>query len=256
MATDATNDQAVTFDEKQQEKVNSLIREKMGEAAKETRAKLSETESILANAKAELESLRAELAKASKHKPAAGEPTVEELKSQIEEMKSVSQRSLADLEQQKRLALEKAKEANDAKAETLRVRKEVAIHRAASKAQFIDLNVVTKLTEDNVKWDEGRNKFIVVNESGTERLSSSMDPISLEDFYKEYAANSPYLIRPDARSGAGSSQNQSGLSSNGKYDVKQIFGKDSVPALANKLAKENKVEYNRLKQVARENGLI
>jgi hypothetical protein len=79
----------------------------------------------------------------------------------------------------------------------------------------------------------------------------------LEEFYTDYAAKKPYLVRGDARSGTGSSETKtSQLSNNGKYEVSQIFGKTSIPALANKLAKENITEYRRMKEIAKSNGLI
>lgn len=258
MATDANGNeiQAVTFDEKQQEKVNALIREKQGEAAREVRAMNAALEAEKTSLASELAAAKAALAKATPANKGKAAEDVAELHAQMAEMKVASQTALQELENTKRLAADKVREALEAKSETLKVKKEVAMHKAVSKLQFVDPSMVQKLTDDSVKFDEAKGKFIVISESGTEKLNSSMEPMSLEEFYKDFAANNPYLVRAEARGGAGSSQSQSGLSSNGKYELKQIFGKGSNPGLANKLALENPQEYQRMRAAAKENGLV
>lgn len=247
----------VVFDEKQQEKVNQLIREKQGEAAREVRTQLAAKEAEATTLAADLAAARADLAKAKT--PSAkleAKEEVAELLAQMSEMKVANNLSTQEAERAIRESQTFKKEAQDAKSETMKVRKEVAIQKAAAKSNFIDLGIVSKLTEDAVRWDADKNTFSVISESGGVRLNPSLDPMTLDDLYKEFAASNPYLVRPDARGGSGSSQNSQGLSSNGKYDVAQIFGKDADSRVANKLALENIKEYQRLKAVAQENGLI
>jgi len=262
MAVDANgnvilaNEEPVTFDERQQAKINALIQQKQGEAAREVRAELATAKAAEAALAAELATAKAALAKATPAGKGKAAEDVAELQAQVNEMKLASQSTLQELETTKRLAMDKAKEVADAKNETLKVRKEVAMHKAVGKLSFVDPAMVAKLTDDSIKWDEQKGRFVVISESGTEKLNASMEPMSLEEFYKGFATENPYLVKADARGGAGSSQSQVGLSSNGKYEVTQIFGKTSNADLANKLARENKQEYMRLRTVAKENGLI
>lgn len=246
----------VTFDAAQQEKVNSLIREKQGEAAREVRAQLAAKEAEATTLAADLAAAKADLAKAKTNTgKAAAKDEIESLTQQMAEMKAANQGSLQDLERANRSSEAAKKEVLEAKNETLKVRKEVAIQKAASKLNFVDLGIVAKLTEDTVKWDEGKGRFFVIGENGGERLNTALEPMTLEDLYKEFASQNPYLIRADARSGIGSSQNQ-GSATNGKYTPEQIFGKNGDSRLANKLALSDMKEYHRLKTLAKESGLL
>lgn len=247
---------AVTFNEKQQEKVNQLIREKQGEAARAVREQNVALEAEKATLAADLAAARADLAKAkTPATKAAAKDEIEALQTQMAEMKAANTGSLQELERANRVAEAAKKEATEAKSETLKVRKEVAIQRAASKLAFVDLGMVTKLTEDSIKWDETKGRFMVVSETGGERLNTALEPMTLEDFYKEFAVSSPYLVRSEARGGAGSSQGQGG-NANGKLQPEQIFGKDGDSRLANKLALQDIKEYQRLKVLAKESGLL
>jgi hypothetical protein len=106
------------------------------------------------------------------------------------------------------LAKAKEKEAADAAAEAMRIRKEVAISRAASKQNFYELDVVMKMTQDSIEWDDETKKF-VVKENGIIKQNSSLEPMSLEEYFSSFAAQRPYLVNGDVKGGAGSSESKS-----------------------------------------------
>lgn len=259
MATDPKpgEETVVTFDEKQQEKVNQLIREKQGEAAREVRAEL-------ATVKASMESLRTELTTAQADLLKAKTPTqkkdakedIDALNAKIDEMKTVHTTIQQELERHKTEVLNARKLASDKSQEVMTVKKQVAIQGAAGKANFVDVNMVTKLTEDSVKFDDTKNRWVVLGDNGQERFNSTMEPMTLDEFYTEYASKNPFLVRSDVRGGSGSTEAQrSGLSANGKVTIEQLFGPKSDSRIANAFAKENIAEYRRMKTRAKELGL-
>jgi hypothetical protein len=103
------------------------------------------------------------------------------------------------------MAKAKEKEAADAAAEAMRIRKEVAISRAASRQNFYELDVVMKMTQDSIEWDDETKKF-VVKENGVVKQNSSLEPMSLEEYFASFAAQRPYLVNGDVKGGAGSSE--------------------------------------------------
>jgi hypothetical protein len=263
MATDANNDQAVnagnegkvTFDERQQARLDELIKEAQGRASRDVRSELDSTKKQLSELLSQNEALKAETSKAKTS--TSGATQTDEVKSLLEEARRASNEAKAEANRLKELAVAKEKEAADARSETLNIRKQIAIQNAATKNRFINLDDVVKLTQENIKWDDSRTRFTVFGDNGTERFNSAIEPMSLDEFYAEYASKHPYLVHGDAKTGAGSSESQrAGLSRSGKYTVEQIFGKTSDGSLANALKRTDPVEYARLKIVARENKLI
>lgn len=259
MAEQAAGTEQIVFDDKQQQFINDLIAKKQGEAAQLVRTELATTKTQIEELNTQLTTAKADLAKAKTpgSKAAAGDE-VEALKAHIAEIKAAGATSAQEIERLRQAAAASAQEADKSKNETINVRKEIAIAQAAQPVGFVDLNVITKLTTEYVRWDSTKNTFVVYGDNGQERLNASFNPMSLAEFYTEYAAKNPYLVRGDARPGTGStqSQNNTGLTNNGKYEVTQIFGKGSNAALANNLARENINEYHRLKAVAKESGII
>jgi hypothetical protein len=268
MATETNNSQAqnnseqnnndqvkVTFDERQQARVNELIREKQGEAAREIRAQNAELQRQMAEMQAQL----AEATKSQRKNPTAeGAEDIEALKNVISEMKSVTAQRDQELDRYKQQLSAKASEVEKTRQEMVNIRRGMAIRDAASKANFVDLNAVSKLTEDSVKWDDSKGRFLVVNpETGTERMNAAFEPMSLDEFYTEYAARNPYLVRGEARGGAGSYENQrNGASMVGRYEVESVFGPKGNALIAAKLFKSDPDEYKRLRKVAVEKGWL
>lgn len=252
MSTENIPSQAVTFDEAQQARVNELIREKQGEAAKTIRAELATTQASMAQLQADLTAAKEALAAAKPEEKVTNKEEVETLRAQLAQARVTTE---AEIQRLKDQANERGREALAAKTETVTYRKQNAIKDAAAKVGFVDVGAVGKLTSENIKFDEAKGKFIVVDDGGSERLNAAFEPMTLEEYYSEYGAKNPYMVRSDARSGTGSTESR-GTTSDGKFDVAQIFGQKSIAALANNLAKTNMKEYQRLKVIAKQSGLI
>lgn len=248
----------VVFTPEQQVKVNELIQDAMGRAGREAREAAAAAAAALETLRTELGATRDELTTLKTAKPVNKESSekvvAEDVKAQFEAIKATHTDELTKI---KGLLDAKTKEAETAKSILETTRKRIAIQSAASKANFIDVEVVTKLTEEKIKFDEARGKFIVLNDNGSERMNASYEPMSPDEYFAEFAAKNPYLVRGDVKPGTGSAESQrSGLSNNGKYTVEQIFGPKSVGKLANDLMRSDPAEYKRLKAIAKDAKLI
>lgn len=252
-----TTEEKVTFTVEQQARVDQIVREAMGRAGGEVRADLTRVTSEKAALEAELATAKAAAKAAttpSEKKEAKAD--VEALQNQLLEYKNAQATNQAELERIRKQIADKDAEIGRVKNDAVEIKKQVAMQIAAGKANFIEVGQATELTSKFVKFDETRNQFVVHSENGAERLNSSYEPMTLEEFYKEFADKNPHLVRGDAKGGAGSTQAQRPGSVAGKYEMSQIFGPKSNGALANKLAKENLPEYRRLKAQAIEAGIL
>lgn len=235
----------ITFTDEQQLKVNELIDKAIGRsranANREHEAKIVE----LSNQLAELKS-----AKPGK--------TTEETEAAKQEYKSIAEAAKAETERFKLAAQEQAKETAAARAEAQEVRKEVAITSAAAKIPFFNVDIVKVLTKDSIAYDAELGQFVVKGPNGQTRYDATLEkPLSLEAYYTEFAAQNKYLVRSDMASGTGSSEaSRKDVASNGRFEVKDIFGKTSSAAKAQKLMAENPTEYRRLKAIAKSEGVI
>jgi hypothetical protein len=248
----------IVFTPEQQEKVNELIKDAQGRAAKELKAQYAQSEAKVAELEAKLnEALEAsKKAKTSAERKDASED-IEALRLQMEEMKSASLHKQTEVEQWKQRFSQKEQEVKQAKEETLAVRKQNAMHNAASSVGFVNPEIPVRLLEHNIQWDEDRQRFVVKGEGGTLRMNAALEPMSLKEFYEEFATNNSYLVRSESRGGTGASESQRGVSMrDAEYPVEKIFGKNSSAKLANDLKRSNPKEYARLKAKAKEQGLI
>jgi hypothetical protein len=151
------------------------------------------------------------------------------------------------------------REAKSAKDETVAVRKQNTIQAAATEHNFFNPQVVTKLTEDKVKWDEGKQKFIVLGDDGTARLDPiSGDTLTVSAFLKEFGTQNSYLVRGDVKPGIGSREAQQPphRTLGEKEKLTKYFGKGSDGKAANDLALSDPNEYKRQRHIARRLGLI
>lgn len=263
MATDPIDGQGntsekITFTPEQQAFVNNLLAREKTEAKQSAQTELATTKTALETVQAEFraaqEALRGATTKGEKKEASED---LEVLRGQLNEAKTVQQRAVEETERIKKVLGEKDKEVLTARQEAVNIRKQVAIQGAASKVNFVDLGVVQKLTQDNVVFDETRSRFVVTNDEGTARMNASFEPMSLEEYYTEYASKNPYLVRGSVLGGASSAESQrAGVSLSGKYAVEMIFGPKSNAALANKLAMENITEYRELRKQAVASGLL
>jgi hypothetical protein len=263
MATDTTKsgeeEVKITFTAEQQARVDEIVRESQGRAGNEARARAAVAETKATELATQVSDLSKQLQKLQKGSGgSADEKTeIEQLRAKLDEVKSVQETSKAELDRKNQELAAKAKEALDARADAEGVRKQNAIQSAAGKNGFFNVDQVVKLTGDLVKYDATTKSFTVFTENGTERLNSEYKPMTLDEFYIEFAAKNPYLVRSDVKGGSGSSESvRTGVTGNGKFTVDQIFGKTSSGVLAQQLMKTNPAEYHRLKGVAKENGIL
>lgn len=120
--------------------------------------------------------------------------------------------------------------------------KDQAIRDAATSNQnyeFVDLKAVRKLTEDSIFWDEDSESW-VIKENGVIKKNSSLLPMTLAEFYAEFASQHPYLVKGTTKAGAGSGEggrsNNSGMGKvTAKADLKTV--KDKVDFI-NKFGQE------------------
>lgn len=246
--TSSEGETKVTYTEAQQAHMQTIIDAAVGKAH---RAARSESEA----SQASISRLTAELATAKSHTPV--NPKSVDEPARHDEFERVKLGHKADLDAANLRIAEGQREVLKARSEAQTVRTEVAITNAASKVPFVDLGVVLKLTKDQVVLDPDTGRFNVLNDAGTPRLNASFEPMSLDEFYNDFAAKNKYLVRGSVLPGTGSSEStRTNLSSNGRFEVVEIFGAKSSGAKAAQLMKSDPSEYQRLKIVARSAGLI
>lgn len=263
MATDTNTNQAndtkVTFDEKQQERINELIREAQGRAAKEVRTELDTIKSAHETLQSELNAAKTELSKAKtpgEKKEAKGD--IEALQNQIDEMKRARENTVHELENLKRLSVQKDNEIKGAKDRETNFRKQVALTKAAEKVNPFSVDQIVKLSGDAVVWSDQRQSFVVTDpNTGQERMNSGYEPMSLDEYFTEVAAKNPNLVRSTAKTGTGSTEStRYDVSNSGKYTLEQLFGPKSNAALVNRLSFDDPAEYKRMRNMAIDNGMV
>lgn len=267
MATDANQDQAVvnnepnekvTFDERQQKKVDELIKDAQGRAGKEIRQELTKSQERLTALEKELQEAREAQASASTRKEKSdAQDDVDDIKAQLNEAKRVLKAAIEEAESFKQKLAEKDKVIAAKDEENMSFRKRTMLHGAAERVGFVDVQDVISLTSDAVVWSEERSRFVVIDpETKAERRNASFDLMTVEEFYNEYASKKPHLVKTDMRGGAGSSEGSKNLSLDRKIPLDKLFGKNAIPKLANDMAINQPAEYRANKQRAREAGLI
>ena len=249
----------VEFTPEQQVKLKEIIDKTHSSALAKSHDELTKVNTRASMLEAELEAAKSELtsvkSNTTKEHSKAGE--AQQLQAQIDEMKRAHTTTLEEQSRLRNSLLAKETEIARAKEETTRVRKHNAIQQLAAKEGFVNPELVIKVTEDAFKWDDQAGKFVVVGADGASRVNSSYEEMSMGDYFKEFAASNPYLVRSDVKSGSGSTGNkQFQGSSDGKVEVKQIFGKNSDSRLASELMKRSPEDYKRMKAVAKSQGLI
>lgn len=245
--------QKVTFTDEQQAKVEQIVDRAVGRVASNLRTELSAKEQKIADLEAELNKARDNR---NSHTP-KGEKRVEDLEATIEEMKRASHTSKEEAERYKAEAQARAKEVEVAKRESVSIRKSQVIQNAAAKHNFVSLEAVGKLTQDNIDYDQESGRFVVLNEYGKTRLNAAMEPMTIEEFYQDFASKNKYLVRGDFQSGTGSTESmRQTLTKTGQYEVTDLFGPKSNAKLANDLALKDKVEYRRMRAIAIQSGLV
>lgn len=237
----------IEFTPEQQEKVNQLIQEAQGRAAKELKDQLGKTTG-------ELDSLKTQLAELQKQgKPKVPDEASQDLENKLREAERLIQSFQQEINGLKTIAKEKETEAMSAKEKQEQFQKLWALEKAADSGRFIDLSLVIKDTQDQVRYDETYKRYVVLNSEGHPRMNKSMEPMTLEEFYEEYATKKPWAVNPSFKGGAGSTKSNG---PGGKYKLEEVFGAKSDAKKAVALMQENPTLYRAMKLQAKENGLL
>src|SRR6185437_6749632 len=161
---------SVKFDTEQQAKIDELIREAMGRAGRAAREEA-------ARLKEELEVLRAQ-----------APPTPEQI-TELEERATKAKSELVEAE-----------------TAAQRMRKEAEILAVSEKTGFLDIHVGAELLRGRMAWVDGALRPL--NAHGSAMLNLLGQPMSLQEFAQSIAERSPYLIRSQAKGGAGSTSDK------------------------------------------------
>lgn len=208
----------VTFDEAQQRRVDELIREAQGRAARELRE---------ANAR-----LQAEVDAYRQRHPNL-EPGELTLANEVAQLRAEKD------------ALAREREQGQIEAQL----------RQAAGDTFIDADAIVKLYRGDIRLMDGRP--VVVDESGNPRLNETLDPMSPADLLREVANTHKWLVRSTVRGGTGSTEaSRSTLSDINDRDLARLFGPQSDSRAANQLALRDPAKYKHLRVKARERGLV
>jgi hypothetical protein len=131
--------------------------------------------------------------------------------------------------------------------------KDLLIAQEASKHGFIDVTPLQRLTRDNLRHtDQG---FVPVDDAGNQILNpTTNDPLTVEEFFRDYGNRHAYLVRSSVKPGTGSTGSTSSvLPGREQYDVTRYFGPGSDASAANRLPRE---VYSRLRIEAKRRGLV
>jgi len=119
---------------------------------------------------------------------------------------------------------------------------------------FIDVQLITTILAPRVQRQG--NTYIVVNENGTVRTNSAGENLTLAEAVAQEAANRPYLVRGQVKSGGGGSSSIAHAIMPEDNNLQRIFGKHSDSSYANALCLRDPRKYAQLKIAAKNAGLI
>lgn len=183
----------VTFDEAQKNRIKEIVAERVGETHAKNR---KEFEEAMKKQHDEFEAKFTELASRKPDGTGDGDKEAE-----FKRVLADQKKALKDREEQLHV---KAKEVEERDRMLAQVKKDVALRNAASKLNFANVDMVLKLTGDSVSLDADSGQYIVRNEDGHIIQGDDMRNIKLEDYFAKFAEANPYLVKSDARGGAGS----------------------------------------------------
>ena len=183
----------VVFSEQQQKKIQDIIDARMGKAKGKHAEELTAAEQKIAE-------LTAALEEATK----AADPNDPEGKKKYKELIDGEKAKTTKAEEKAKLNETKAKAAE---ARELNLRKETAMSRAMQKAaKFVDTADVMDLTSKHITWNEELERFVVLGPDKKIKQNSSLDPMTLEEYFTDFAQKRPYLVNGDVKAGAGSEE--------------------------------------------------
>jgi hypothetical protein len=147
-------------------------------------------------------------------------------------------------------------ESDSLRATSQKQSKDSFIAAQAEKNRFFAVDVVTKLTRDNLSWDAASKSYQVLDDAGVVRLNLDGTPLSADSFFAEYAAARPYLVKGEVKSGAGSVTGSIYQPYEKNEPLTRLFGKGSDASAANALCLRDPKRYATLRVQAQQAGLI
>lgn len=196
-----TAEQKLELTPEQQELVNKQI------AARLTRQEKQLTDQFNAS-KVQLDEQMRELTEQIEALKTTKTPVTDSDKLDTEEAKKAQIKALIDAEVQKRTQTERKLTDTSAERDRLanelkETRKRQAITEAMTGHGFQKPTDILKLTYDMVEYDETSKNYLV-KENGVTKENASLEPMTLTEFYAEYATKNPGYVSSDAKSGVGS----------------------------------------------------
>jgi hypothetical protein len=242
-----TGNDTVTFNEQQQQRVNEIVQERLqrqqANLQKQFDTQLSTKEAELQK---QIDDLKSATSGADKGNGSKGKTlTSEEMQAAIEaQMKPLLEAEKAKTAAAVSAAEKMKQEKESALKDAYRIRKEVAMRRAASDAaNFYTIEDVLALTDAQIEFDNDVNDW-VVKEGGIIKQNSELKPMTLKEFYEGWAQARPYLVNGDVKGGAGSTENKGGNSTGtvtSRADLK------TPEAIADYISKFGYPAYEKLK---------
>ena len=210
--------QKVTFSPEQQARVDEIVRESMGRAAKDLRAE---------NFKLRTELDAAKVTATPQNDGTAHLAT-----------------ELATIKAERDSLRERQTEGS--------IREQ--LRKAADAEGFVDVDLAISILRTQVQLTDG--KLLPVAADGTPRLGATLDPMSLQELSRELANSKPFLVRSNVKPGIGSAESSTSLLAGSGIELERIFGANSNAGEANRLAMIDPKKYSRLRALAREKGLL
>jgi hypothetical protein len=196
--------QAVTFDDAQKDAISKIIEERIGRQNKKHSEELAAAQAAKDAAE---NALKEEREKSGKKKEDSTDAEKDQFKHILE-----GEKKLTLQERQAREAAEARIKAVEQ--ENKRIVKDVAIRDAIQDQdtfQFHDVNVVKTLTERFIHFDEDTGKHVIKDENGVIRQNNALQPMTLKEFFSQFASQHPYLVTSNVKGGSGAGEsNRSG----------------------------------------------
>ncbi len=215
-AEEQAPNEKIVFDEKQQARINELLREAQGRSAREVRA--------------ENKRLQLELESARKA-PTPAEPSADVLI------------RLAQAESERDSLRASAQDA------TIKA----TLQDAVASENFCDPALAAQILKSSVRLIDGK-ATVIDPATGEPQLNASFEPVTVAEAAKNLAKAKPFLVRSNYRPGSGSTPSMGSPSTQPRLE--DLFGPKSNGGLANKLSLSDPRRYRQLRAIAQEKGLL
>ncbi len=211
--TTTTTNQAAkpSYTEEQQRHIQELIDGRFAKVAEKHNSELSARDAKIAELEAALQQVKEGATKTGKENEGSGSSSAE--KAQLEQLLRAAQAETAAAKEAFQRAEERAKGLD---AENFSIRKDQVLRDAAAELaaadgiEFHDMNLVQTLVGKSIERDPDSGTW-VVKENGIVKKNASLEPMSLSEFLKGFAAQRPFLVKSKVVGGAGSSESQRGV---------------------------------------------